>query len=168
MEVVLQVVNNKKVMAKTPREANLHENWCVRKGLKSFFMLLLLSHYISLFYGATFPFNEDHFEHIGEFVFLFFATPHACVGRKSTTTQNPTPEKTKLWELWVVPTSTANAALFKHADIPAHYTLTAQLPTLSKFLMEDGNTFKQGHKTWCWQSERIWDTWCKLILAVSG
>ena len=34
VQVVIQVVNNKKVMAKTPREANLHGNWCVRKGLK--------------------------------------------------------------------------------------------------------------------------------------
>ena len=33
VEVVIQVVNNKKVMAKTPREANLYGNWCVRKGL---------------------------------------------------------------------------------------------------------------------------------------
>ena len=34
MQVVIQVVNNKKVMAKTPREANLYGNWCVRKGLR--------------------------------------------------------------------------------------------------------------------------------------
>ena len=34
VQVVTQVVNNKKVMAKTPREANLYGNWCVRKGLK--------------------------------------------------------------------------------------------------------------------------------------
>ena len=33
VQVVLQVVNNKKVMAKTPREANLYGNWCVCKGL---------------------------------------------------------------------------------------------------------------------------------------
>ena len=33
VQVVIQVVNNKKVMAKTPREANLYANWCVRKGL---------------------------------------------------------------------------------------------------------------------------------------
>ena len=32
--VVIQVVNNKKVLAKTPREANLYGNWCVRKGLR--------------------------------------------------------------------------------------------------------------------------------------
>ena len=36
VQVVIQVVNNKKVMAKTPREANLYGNWCVRKGLKTF------------------------------------------------------------------------------------------------------------------------------------
>ena len=34
MQVAIQVVNNKKVMAKTPREANLYGNCCVRKGLK--------------------------------------------------------------------------------------------------------------------------------------
>ena len=33
VQVVIQVVNDKKVMAKTPREANLYGNWCVRKGL---------------------------------------------------------------------------------------------------------------------------------------
>ena len=33
VQVVIQVVNNKKVMAKTPQEANLYGNWCVRKGL---------------------------------------------------------------------------------------------------------------------------------------
>ena len=33
VQVVIQVVNNKKVMAKPPREANLYGNWCVRKGL---------------------------------------------------------------------------------------------------------------------------------------
>ena len=33
VQVVTQVVNNKKVMAKTPLEANLYGNWCVRKGL---------------------------------------------------------------------------------------------------------------------------------------
>ena len=35
VQVVIQVVKNKKVMAnlKTPREANLYGNWCVRKGL---------------------------------------------------------------------------------------------------------------------------------------
>ena len=33
VQVVIQVVNSKKVMAKTPREANLYGNWCVRKGL---------------------------------------------------------------------------------------------------------------------------------------
>ena len=33
VQVVIQVVTNKKVMAKTPREANLYGNWCVRKGL---------------------------------------------------------------------------------------------------------------------------------------
>ena len=33
VQVVIQVVNNKKVMAKTPRQANLYGNWCVRKGL---------------------------------------------------------------------------------------------------------------------------------------
>ena len=32
VQVVIQVVNNKKVMAKTPREANLYGNWCVRKA----------------------------------------------------------------------------------------------------------------------------------------
>ena len=31
VQVVIQVVNNQKVMAKTPREANLYGNWCVRK-----------------------------------------------------------------------------------------------------------------------------------------
>ena len=36
VQVVIQVVNNKKVMAKTPREANLYGNWCVRKGLTNF------------------------------------------------------------------------------------------------------------------------------------
>ena len=35
VQVVVQVVNNKKVMAKTPREAKLYGNWCVRKGLKA-------------------------------------------------------------------------------------------------------------------------------------
>ena len=35
VQVVIQVVNNKKVMAKTPREANLYGNWCVRKGLSN-------------------------------------------------------------------------------------------------------------------------------------
>ena len=35
VQVVIQVVNNKKGIAKTPREANLDGNWCVRKGLKS-------------------------------------------------------------------------------------------------------------------------------------
>ena len=34
VQVVIQVVNNKKVIAKTLREANLYGNWCVRKGLK--------------------------------------------------------------------------------------------------------------------------------------
>ena len=34
VQVVIQVVNNKKVMAKTPREANLYGNWCGCKGLK--------------------------------------------------------------------------------------------------------------------------------------
>ena len=34
VQVVIQVVNNKKVTAKTPREANLYGNWCVRKRLK--------------------------------------------------------------------------------------------------------------------------------------
>ena len=34
VHVVKQVVNNRKVMAKTPREANLYGNWCVRKGLR--------------------------------------------------------------------------------------------------------------------------------------
>ena len=34
VQVVMQVVNNEKVMAKTPREANLYGNWCVRKGLR--------------------------------------------------------------------------------------------------------------------------------------
>ena len=38
VQVVTQVVNNKKVMAKTPREANLYGNWCVRKGLIFFFL----------------------------------------------------------------------------------------------------------------------------------
>ena len=38
VQVVTQVVNNKKVMAKTPREANLYGNWCVRKGLIIFFL----------------------------------------------------------------------------------------------------------------------------------
>ena len=33
VQIVIQVVNNKKVMAKTPREANLYGNWCVREGL---------------------------------------------------------------------------------------------------------------------------------------
>ena len=33
VRVVIQVVSNKKVMAKTPREANLCGNWCVHKGL---------------------------------------------------------------------------------------------------------------------------------------
>ena len=33
VQVVIQVVNNKKVMAKPPQEANLYGNWCVRKGL---------------------------------------------------------------------------------------------------------------------------------------
>ena len=33
VQVVIQVVNNKNVMAKTPREANLYGNGCVRKGL---------------------------------------------------------------------------------------------------------------------------------------
>ena len=33
VQVVIQIVNNKKDMAKTPREANLYGNWCVRKGL---------------------------------------------------------------------------------------------------------------------------------------
>ena len=33
VQVAIQVVNNKKVMAKTLREANLYGNWCVRKGL---------------------------------------------------------------------------------------------------------------------------------------
>ena len=37
VQVVLQVVNNKKVMAKPPRETNLYGNWCVRKGLKEKF-----------------------------------------------------------------------------------------------------------------------------------
>ena len=32
-QVVIQVVNNRKIMAKTPREANLYGNRCVRKGL---------------------------------------------------------------------------------------------------------------------------------------
>ena len=32
VQVVTQIVNNRKVMAKTPREANLCGNWCVRKG----------------------------------------------------------------------------------------------------------------------------------------
>ena len=33
VQVVIQVVNNKKVRAKTPREANLYGNWRVREGL---------------------------------------------------------------------------------------------------------------------------------------
>ena len=33
VQVVIQVVNNKKVMAKPAREGNLYGNWCVRKGL---------------------------------------------------------------------------------------------------------------------------------------
>ena len=36
VQVVIQVVNNKKVMAKTPQESNLNGNWCVRKGLNRF------------------------------------------------------------------------------------------------------------------------------------
>ena len=46
VQVVIQVVNNKKVMAKTPREANLHGNWCVHKGLNrsySFVSLFIAS-----------------------------------------------------------------------------------------------------------------------------
>ena len=35
VQVVRQVVNNKKVISKTPREANLYGNWCVRKGLNN-------------------------------------------------------------------------------------------------------------------------------------
>ena len=34
VQVVMQVVNSKKVRQKNPREANLYGNWCVRKGLK--------------------------------------------------------------------------------------------------------------------------------------
>ena len=34
VQVVIQVVNNKKFMAKTLRVANLYGNWCVQKGLK--------------------------------------------------------------------------------------------------------------------------------------
>ena len=38
VQVVIQVVNNKKVIAKTPREANLYGNWCVRKGLSILYL----------------------------------------------------------------------------------------------------------------------------------
>ena len=41
VQVVIQVVNNKKVMAKTPQEANLYGNWCVRKGLRKIIKILL-------------------------------------------------------------------------------------------------------------------------------
>ena len=44
VQVVIQVVNNKNVMAKTPREANLYGNWCVRKGLTCFSELGEQSH----------------------------------------------------------------------------------------------------------------------------
>ena len=34
VQVVIQAVNNKKVVGKAPRKANLYGNCCVRKGLK--------------------------------------------------------------------------------------------------------------------------------------
>ena len=42
VQVIIQIVNNKNVMAKTPREANLYGNWCVRKGLISKLLIFIL------------------------------------------------------------------------------------------------------------------------------
>ena len=65
VQVVIQVVNNKKVMAKTPREANLYGNWCVRKGLNFKSQLDISTHtcvYDNILQGQNLPdLERDHF-----------------------------------------------------------------------------------------------------------
>ena len=57
VQVVIQVVNSKKVMAKTPREANLYGNWCVRKGLRK---VLVSGFRLELRYGAGLMIREEN------------------------------------------------------------------------------------------------------------